>query len=451
MSYSSQRTDDVLGLTPASHVRPAAPTWPAGAIDRADLAINAGAILTATRLADALRWCGSAIGLPIPDASIEPDVSRWHDATDWPVRPLRIGFLDPAEWSDRIAAAPGGCDVELFTLPQTTNFDRACAPDRLDAAVRCVEGRVIEVVTAENAGRDAAWYDWSLDRPLSYPSVFPVRIDPARVTLAPVEGTCFDAGLTRALIEAAAALSRHPSRLTLADRVAGRRPSGASTFRPARARAYRPTIDLATASVRRVAALLASSSIDSAPTLTQRSAARLVGAAAATQPWLFEQTRLSGAMETAARVSAEEPETMLRLAAVRLAQLNDAGGLDAITRADRMLRDRELLSAVDPLTFLQSELKHGTPGPATLGRLAAGICMLGSTMPADRLSYFRDDLLDDLRFAELLLGRDQDRVVLFEVFRTLARARQQELFSLPEATPAAKVASPRKPRAKKAA
>jgi hypothetical protein len=158
-----------------------------------------------------------------------------------------------------------------------------------------------------------------------------------------------------------------------------------------------------------------------------------LGAFLSTSPnWSSDAARIA-AMDDCARLSADEPQTMLRLAAVRLGMGQDDAGLDAVERADRMLRDNQLVSSTTQEAFIRSELEHGHPGPLTIGRLAAGICLLVSTMPASRVPYFRDDLLDDMRFSALLIGRDQDRKLLIQVFRALERVRRAESFGLPAA------------------
>ena len=76
--------------------------------------------------------------------------------------------------------------------------------------------------------------------------------------------------------------------------------------------------------------------------------------------------------------------------------------------------------------MLSCELEHGPYSPMTLGRVAAGICLLCASSPTERLAYLRDDLLEDMRYSGWLVGRDTERAVLIDVFRAIERARRGE-------------------------
>ena len=58
----------------------------------------------------------------------------------------------------------------------------------------------------------------------------------------------------------------------------------------------------------------------------------------------------------------------------------------------------------------------------TLGRVAAGVCLVCATSAPERLPFIRTDFMDDVRYSAWLVGRDQDRAALYDVFRVVERA-----------------------------
>jgi len=154
-----------------------------------------------------------------------------------------------------------------------------------------------------------------------------------------------------------------------------------------------------------------------------RAAARVAsGWLAATDAPVDIETRRR-LVDACVRVLPEEPEVLLRAAAMRFAAWEDRSALEALGRADRAIRSSEHRETIDQLPFLQSELEMGLPGPFTLGRVAAGICLVCATSPDERFWHIRGDVLDDMRYSAWLVGRDQDRAALVEVFRALERTR----------------------------
>lgn len=362
-----------------------------------------------------------------------------HDRLVWPARPVRVALLMDESSAAAITAAPGVIECE-FVRREADEAGEAKRLRGFDAVVRGGPGG-LELMTPEIAGHEASWYDWSDERPLAYAGVFPMRMDCARLSLAGLSmRSDRDAALARALIETAAILSRSEHRLTLSDRLLGRRPLGDA--RPDGAAETRGVLsrDPAEACLKDLVLRVLSFDLTTSPTRAQRAAARLVSA------WL--STRALGpefeadvaarrrGIEAAAQIAGDEPEVMLRLAAVRFAAMDDDAGYDALWRADRMLRDRQTLPGIDQFLFLQAELDMGPYGPMTLGRAAAGICLLCATTPVDRIAYVRDDLIDDMRYSGWLVGRDQDRAMLLEVFRRLERIRRSERMGLPSAAAA---------------
>jgi len=46
-----------------------------------------------------------------------------------------------------------------------------------------------------------------------------------------------------------------------------------------------------------------------------------------------------------------------------------------------------------------------------------------ASLASDKIPYFRDDVMDDARYSGWLVGRDQDRKFLLEVFDAIIRDR----------------------------
>jgi hypothetical protein len=218
--------------------------------------------------------------------------------------------------------------------------------------------------------------------------------------------------MLRVLIEVAASLARSPWRLSLADRLLGRWPRvarvgrGATTGEEALARLTGPL----------------GRGIELRASLAQP-CARALSAWLASTPAPVDVAARRAGVESAATILGDEPEALLRLAAVRFAAHDDGAAFDALQRADKVIRAAKHEPVSDQFAFLESEVKLGLHEPMTLGRVAAGICLVAATRPSDHLPHLRDDLMEDLRFSEWLVGRDQDRALLLDAFRMLERGR----------------------------
>ena len=362
-------------------------------------------------------------------------VRRGMGAAAARLAPLTAGAVERinGEWGERFSAwlDERAQRASIRVLDQTGLACRAPGPskargsewssagtrDSFDAELcRSPDGRLC-ASTPVRPGRDAAWFDWSCRCPLSFGSIFPGRIDPERVTLDDGDRAAESMPrLVAALVDAAAATARHPDRLDLSDRLRGRTPIAFET----------PGLYM-----RRLAELTAEYGAGRTFGPTLRTAARVSSA------WLLrapiEEGARSRLLEAAGRIAGDEPEVMLRVAAARFASYQDDAGLDALLRADRMLRCEPTLPGADPALFIQSEFGTGANSPVSVGRVAAGICLLCAAAPAEKLAFIRDDLFDDMRYAGLLVGMDQERTLLIEVFRALEKARRAEIFALPPA------------------
>ncbi|MBX3382576.1 MAG: hypothetical protein KF864_03605 [Phycisphaeraceae bacterium] len=367
--------------------------------------------------------------LPLsPPTRADWRLMEWMSRRGWPTRELRVGVVEPGDWCAPFTEARGPGDVSWFAVSRDVAVNRALNKADLDALVRRDEDGGVTVHTREHAGKESAWYDWAGEPPLSYPAVFPTRLDCTRVSL----GECgvADGGAVRLLIELAAALSRSPARLTPADVARGRSPVGAAwAAAPVRGiSAMRTPGDPVRPLMRALLGMVDAGALSAGPA---RAASRVCGAWLATdETGVGEHERAHGA-RSVVRCGGHEPQTMLRAAAAMLGSLHDGEGIDHILRADRMMRRVDLLPCIDHAAFLNAELMHAAATPLAVGRIAAGICLVGASLPVERLHYFLDDLAEDLRFATLLLGRDQDLLLLRRVVHELERARRAEVYVLP--------------------
>lgn len=357
---------------------------------------------------DAMRHAAACLG-GSPERLVEAEskVCGWLDRGRGRVRPAVIGVDAPAEFTRALTQA-GPAGARWVSVTAGFSDEASLRRHGLDALVRVRAQGPVRILTPEQPGREAAWYDPSSARPLTFASVFPTRLDPAQITLEDVDPSDrAEVQLTAALAHAAAVLSRAPARLGLADRLRGRRPWPADA----------DGAGAVHAAMRAVADLLIQRRGNATP--ARRAAARLVSAWVSTaESWVDMNLRRS-AVEAALSVVGDEPEVLLRAAAVRLAACDDRAGIDALRRAYRAIRSSAPDGAVDHHPFLQAEVELGLPGPMTLGRVAAGICLVAATSPPSRFAFIRGDVMDDARYSAWLVGRDQDRAALVEIFNAL--------------------------------
>lgn len=347
---------------------------------------------------------------------------EWHDRTSWPTRPLRLGLHNPSTWAHAIVLADSSVESEFFVVPASTHPTRACAAHNLDAIIAYQGEDSYDIMTNEDPSREAAWYDWTTERPLSYASVFPTRVDCGRITLPANEDGAPAASILRSLLDAAAILARHPARLGFRDRLHGRRPANARANRTDRFGPFAPSREHIAPAMLALASQLESSPFSATPSSALRAAAHACGAWLTMWTDRFEDEQRRNLMEGVARVTGDEPQTMLRLAAARFAVVDDSAGIEAMLRAQSVLHAQGL-PEFDQSAFLQSELEHGVCAPIALGRVASGIALVCASLGNDKIPYFRDDVMDDARYSGWLVGRDQDRKFLLEVFDAIIRER----------------------------
>lgn len=380
------------------------------------------------------RMCRPLVG-PHRAASIGARLSAWHDSHRWPTRPIVIGVDLPDRFAGQLVRAGIDASVRWHRLGAGSDPERLAASGRFDAVVwRDADGHA-RAAMPERPGLDAAWYDWAQTPPFSYATVFPPRIDSARITLPHLEGASAEAlALAGVLIETAAILSRTPARLTLADRLGGRRPfdagrglAGLETCQHQTGVQTGPTMQPRLN--RAVAARLAWSvalmeRCGDGGGDVERIAARVASAYLAASEWTIDPEERRRGIAAAARVLSGEPEASLRAVAACFACGDDEAGLRAVATADRAIRAAGIDPAIDPLKFLHSEMDLGIAGPMTFGRVAAGVALLCSTTPAEQLEYVKEDLREDLQFSPLFIGRDADLLTLLEIVRVVERERR---------------------------
>ncbi|MFG0284961.1 MAG: hypothetical protein ACF8R7_11110 [Phycisphaerales bacterium JB039] len=349
-------------------------------------------------------------------AELERLVASWSDRSEAPVRPLRIGLDLPPDLLHEIVRAPSGAEIDwrrttLGADPGATlrrlGLDAGLAHDGSDYPLL--------IVANEAPGLEAAWHDWGVVNPLSYPSALPRRIDPCQTTVRRFDWRREeDVATLRALLDAAAALSRHPCRLTLADRFRGRRPSPALTG---------GSSALAGAMLR-IGQLLGASG-RAMPGDVQRIAARALGAWLSTAADVGRQR--CELATTVQRLLDDEAATLLRCAAAHFAEFDDDAGMDTLRQAARLLEGVEILGDAD--CFLHAEIVGGAGDPITVGRIAAGIWLTCLTAKAERLEFLLDDIFDDLRDAAWLSRRGQDHMMLRQITRDALALRGRTTFA----------------------
>ena len=352
-------------------------------------------------------------------------LEAWLNARALPTRPLRVGLCLPDDEADALVNAGGSGSalrVEWFRMSGWDDPVGACRRHLFDAAVYHDGEGPVRIVTLERPGLGAGVVEWAdLVGPLTFGSLFPVRVDPAAVVIegASVARVREGAGLLRALVEAAATLSRSEHRVSLADRVLGRRvtdvierPGGLSLWKSARSAA-----GVAMERVTREATAHAESWPEAAAIGIDAASAFFVAS-----PSMSPTERLDG-LRTVAAAGVVSGKTALRLGASSIAGLEDDEGMSWLVRADALLRDgSNEVAELDHVAFLESELSHGSDDPMGVGRAAAGICLVCASSSPEQLAFIRDDMLEEMAYAGWLVGRDQDRGLLIRVFREIERS-----------------------------
>lgn len=401
-------TDDEVNVVNIEAIEPPAPRranrglaalWPAGAL-------RLGRRLMENPQ-DAIRNARSIVA----PSNAQPGPSR-----------LRIGVYASAREMDTLidlamSEPASGTRVEWIPIAHPRDaYDPAAL--RLDAVISRGRHDELTIRVPEDADHPAGWANWTTRLPLGYAGVFPTRIDTAYITCGVLDLVNErDARLVARLAEAAGLLGRIDSRLS-----------------PRAMDGRWPIRDLILPGGALERTMLRLSHVLAAD-WTRHPARSVTGARAAARAasaWLAswddidskERRRL---VEACAEILGDEPESMLRVAAARLAAYEDDSGLHALSKGFKLLITQREPVVADPLAFVHAEIEFGSPSVLTLGRAASGLCLLWATSNQESLDYLRDDLLEDLRFASRFVGHDQDHLLLREVIRHMDQLRSEML------------------------
>ncbi|MFN5946393.1 MAG: hypothetical protein ACK5ZG_12775 [Phycisphaerae bacterium] len=393
-----------------SLVCPQGRQWPTDAVGQAGFSAAALALRGGLHVAKRLRELGLELGLSNGSMNEDTWLSDKLARYGWPTRAPQIALLDAGEWSVEL------CRTEGVLWPDWYVLSRGDAmPSVLDASVTCSRHHDLQITLPERTGKDAAWFDWAHERPLCFSSVFPVRLDCSRVTLATGEaGYQPLLKLVRLLLDFACVTARHPMRTTTRDRIDGRTFSWAMVNEHKLGGTGEPLAHIARPMVEQLKLL------DDAASQTgaAKVAARVLGAWASMADDADAALRRDCA-ETSLDVLGSDIETLLRTSSVRLADSDDDAALSLLEEAAMQLQSRELISPTDQINFVLSELYTEPGSPLAVGRAAAGVVLIGARVPKEQLPYFRDDILDEVEHAGSLVGLDQHKAMVLEAFRML--------------------------------
>ncbi|MCC7387522.1 MAG: hypothetical protein IT431_02010 [Phycisphaerales bacterium] len=402
----------------AAETDPGAGWWPRNRVGAVclDAATRLAAILV--RIAWLPLWGG--------EVSLAGDarrrVERWLGSLSLPTRPLRVGICMPDEEAEALVAAAGPSRVEWFRLASWEDPQSACRRHLFDAAVFHDGEGPVRIVTLERPGQPAGVVEWAdLVGELTFAKLFPSRVDPAAVVIEGATRTRVREGadLLRALVESAATLARCEPRISLADRVLGRRATD-MVERPAGLALWRSPRSVAAG----VIAHLVRTAGEHAETWPEAaSIAADAGSAFLIAAEDLNPTERHAGLLSASTSAAAGATAALRLGAACIGALHDDEGMECLVRADKLLRDGSTpLAKLDHAAFLESELAHGSGDPMSVGRAAAGICLVCAAAEPQRVSFLRDDMLEEMAYAGWLVGRDQDRGLLIRVFLEIEHA-----------------------------
>jgi len=358
----------------------------------------------------------------------EHAIARLHAIIPWPARPGCVRLELPDHLARHLAGEPSRLPIDFVRAPG----DRA---ELLDAVVRLGPLGQILITTPRLAQANAlteTQADWAAPGPLTHAGLFPPCIRAHAATVVGLDlDRAGDRAALRLAIELFVALRRDPLQLQLADRLAGTLPFDTPD------RSHQQRID-------EILVALADASVTSEQGPDHpfaAIAARLVSARLTSDACTLDLSDRRLRLENAVAARHPDPVLLLRLAALRAADLDDDAAINAMIRADRLIRARQPgFASLENLAFLQSELEHSPDTALCLGRVAAGIALLASTTPPSRLDFLRTDVLDDLRHTPRLLGRDHDVAFMHRVFRAIEQSREN---AAPE--PATAPASPPEP------
>lgn len=331
--------------------------------------------------------------------------------------PLRVGVkLDERQFRS-LELAPGSMGVAF--VPFSGEGD-AAQWRRLgfDAVIEQVAPDApLTIRTAEAPESPAAWHDWSLALPLSYASLFPLRIDPAQVTLEAFDWS--DGGavaVLRSLLETAALLSRYPSRLGFGDRLRGRPALGLMLSSPV---VSDPALDRAFSHMTTVLGDRQQGRV----TEVERSAMRVLAVYLSwTGCGMMPADRVAAA-RTIGRLGPGEGETSLRACVAAFAGGHEVLGFDLMLTGHERLAMERPEPLVDPMEYLISDISFNRGGAETMGKLAAGLAYATALIDCPRVAYVLDDVCDEVMSANWLEVNPDTREQVLAMIEALSTVR----------------------------
>lgn len=333
------------------------------------------------------------------------------------VSPLRVGVAIDAKNVARLESARGSLAV-VFIPCEVGNDASQWKRMGLDAVVeQAGPDTPLTIRLAESPRSTAAWHDWAEALPLSYASLFPARVDPSFVTLDGFDWEDDGAvDVLRTLLECAALLSRYPARLSVGDRVRGRR---ALALLPGSPIVSDPALDRV---MGHLASVLALRTADRCAAV-ERAAMRVLAAYLAwTGCGLLPEDRVAAA-RTIGRLGPGEGETCLRACVAAFAGGHEVLGFDLmLTGHDRLANERPQ-PLFDPMEYLLSDIAFNRGGAETLGKLAAGLAYATALVDRPRLAYILDDLRDEVVGAQWLICDHSKRDAVLAMIDALSASR----------------------------
>jgi|GEM_PF-3655948 len=331
--------------------------------------------------------------------------------------PLRVGVKLPEQWFKALESAPGALGVALVPFSGDGNAAewRKLGFDAMIEQASPEGGLTIR--TAEVPDAPAAWHDWALELPLSYSSLFPLRIDPAQTTFSGFDWSDNGAvAVLRSLLETAALLSRYPSRLSFGDRLRGRPALGLMLGSPV---VSDPALDRAFG---RMAAVLGDRQRDQVGEV-ERSAMRVLAVYLSwTGCGLLPADRVAAA-RTIGRLGPSEGETCLRACVAAFAGGHEVLGFDLmLTGHERLVVERPE-PLVDPMEYLISDISFNRGGAENMGKLAAGLAYATAFIDCPRVSYVLDDVRDEVMSARWLTVNPDTRDQVLAMIEALSTVR----------------------------
>lgn len=331
--------------------------------------------------------------------------------------PLRVGVKLAEEHFRDLELAPSALAVSL--VPYAGEGD-AAAWRKLgfDAVIEQRDpGGPLTIRVAEAPDDPAAWHDWALTLPLSYSSLFPLRIDPAQVTLRDFDWS--DAGavaVVRSLLELAALLGRYPSRLDFADRLRGRPALGLMLGSPV---VSDPALDRAFVHLSGVLGGRRPDRVGEAEHAAMRVLASYLS-------WngcgMMPEERVAAA-RTIGRLGPAEGETCLRACVAAFAGGQEVLGFDLMLTGHERLSIERPEPLVDPMDYLISDISYNRGGAETMGKLAAGLAYATALIERHRVAYVLDDVRDEVMGAEWLEVMPETREQVLAMIEALSTVR----------------------------